>query len=84
MIQWTALRRALAGIDWRPIEHLKVVDHDVYATHEGFLDFGGEPLGVFKLSNGEVVFNAEDVAKLLGMTVEEVAEAAGGHREMVR
>ncbi len=72
----------LEGVDWRPIEALNVVGTEVYATHQGFIQVGDSSLRVFKLSNGERVFDADDIADMLGLTAEEVKEAAGGHREL--
>lgn len=76
------INKALDAVDWRPIERLKVVGHEVYATHEGFIHVAGETLGVFKLSSGERVFNTEDVARLLGLSVEEVEARAGDGRSL--
>jgi hypothetical protein len=68
----TGLEKALDGVDWKPIERIQVVGHDVYATHEGFIHLDEETLHVFKLSNGERVVDADDISRLLGLSVEEI------------
>ncbi len=75
-------QKLLDSVDWRPIQQLKVLGHDVYATHEGHLSGDWGSLRVFKLSNGERVFDADDIAELLGLELDEVKAAAGDYREM--
>ncbi len=71
-----SLAKQLAGVDWRPIERVKVVGHESYATHEGFIQMAGHSIGVFKLNNGQSVYNTVDVADFFGLTVEEIEEMA--------
>ncbi len=64
----TPIEKMMDSVQWEEIE----VDSDYvggelpYSTHEGVLTIGGLKLRCYRLSNGQNIFNADDIAAFLG------------------
>lgn len=60
----TPIEMMLDGTEWIPIPEASedtASDNDIpFATHSGVLEFGGEPLRVYRLSDGRAVIDCDD------------------------
>jgi hypothetical protein len=68
-----ALARLLDQVDWRPVPHdtPAVASAGPYATHEGVLSTPLGDIPCYQLSSGERVFDAEAVARVFGIDLDE-------------
>lgn len=64
------------GVDvpMKPIEPVRMVGQELFATHEGVWHFGGHEIRCYRLSDGQTVFHADDVEKFF----EFLSAAKGG------
>jgi len=76
----------VSQVDWRPSKHAAspVPDGMVRATHTGVIQLTGQELRCYKLTTGENVFNAHDLAKLLGVSVAALTDKAKFFEERSR
>lgn len=54
-------------IEWTPLPVPEVVEGDLpYATHQGTLEVGSLSLRCYTLSNGQRIFDADDIDRAFG------------------
>lgn len=63
------IEQAMDRVEWTPFERTEQPEPgSLFATHEGVMNFGaGIVLRCYQLSNGQMVFDAEDVEKFFGI-----------------
>lgn len=64
-----SLDQLLTRVKMRPIDTISSTDDTPHPTHEGWHNFGPFSLRAYRLSNGSRVWDAEDLAKLMGETI---------------
>lgn len=75
----------VAQVDWRPLDHAgkpPPPTGTVRPTHVGSIQSGGKPMRCYKLAGGENVFNGEDMANLLGVSIEALTDTNKFMREL--
>ncbi len=74
----------VSKVDWRPLDHSwkpPVAEGKVRPTHSGAIQLTGKPLRCYRLADGKNVFNGEDMAAVLGVSVAALTDDAKFKRE---
>jgi hypothetical protein len=74
----------VANVDWRPLDHSgkpPAPSGMVRPTLAGARQLTGKALRCYKLEDGSVVFNGDDMAALLGVSVEALSDERRFNRE---
>lgn len=59
------MKKFLSRVDWKAIDRKPEAaeqEGELYATHEGIVEIHGHKFRCYRLSNGEDVFDTDDVA----------------------
>lgn len=59
------MKGLLSSVEWKAIDRKpesRLQEGEIHATHEGLLEIYGAKFRCYRLSNGEDVFDADDVA----------------------
>jgi hypothetical protein len=67
----------LDRVDWRPLNQEGLApppEGTVRATHRGAIQVGQKSMRCYKLTTGQQVFNGEDMAALIGVSVEALSD----------